>query len=298
MDLDLRKLRYFVAVAEELNYGRAADRLHIAQPVLSRQIAQLERELGTVLLHRSKQGTELSPAGALLLDDARTLLGQAAAMQRRARVSGRGRTHFSVGFMPGVTLTPLVRELRARFPDLSLDVVRTGWEDQVDVVHDGRVDLSFVRLPVPRADLTIVPLYTEPRLVVLAEGHPLAARRHLTLADIARLDLLQPPDFHPDWRDAAAAARPGALTTGRAALPSVSTVEEKLEHVAQGRGIVILPRSATEFYTRADVVCRPVDGLGPGETGVAYAPGRPSPVLAAAVELAKVLFTPEADPSR
>jgi DNA-binding transcriptional LysR family regulator len=286
VDLDLRKVRYFVVVAEELNYGRAARRLHVAQPVLSRQITALERELGVTLFHRSKRGTELTAAGQELVEDARVLLGRAAALRRRARVAGRGLKHITIGFMPGIIVTDVVRRLRDRFADLAVDVLRTGWEEQVDVIHDGRVDVSFVRLPVPSQDLSIVPLYREPRLVALAQGHPLAQQSSVTLADLAMLDLLQPPDALPEWRDAAAARRPGALTDARVGLPIVRTVEEKLEYVAAGRGIVVVPESTAMFYHRADITYRYVDDLGPVETALAHDERRISPELTALVEIA------------
>ena len=108
MDVDLRKVRYFVAVAEDLNFGRAAQALHIAQPVLSRQIRALEQELKVQLFERDKRATGLTPAGEALLEDGRGLLAGADAVRRR--VSGRdaGERVFTVGFMPGVIVTPAV----------------------------------------------------------------------------------------------------------------------------------------------------------------------------------------------
>ncbi|PJJ70731.1 DNA-binding transcriptional LysR family regulator [Diaminobutyricimonas aerilata] len=290
-DLSIRRLRYFVVTAEELNFGRAAEKLHIAQPVLSRQIATLEKELGVTLFERSARGTVLSPAGAALVEDARALLASATRLQRQARTVARGQTRFTIGFMPGVPITPVVRRLRELFPELTVDVVRTGWESQVDVVHDGRVDASFVRLPVSRDDLELVPLFRERRLVALPEGHPLATGDLPSLADIALLDLLQPPDTHPEWRDAAAAARPDALTTARETLPVVSTVEEKLEHVAGGRGIVLLPESAATFYTRPDIVYREVEGLGEAETALAFERSRMTPVLQQLIRIALAAYS-------
>src|SRR3712207_970904 len=105
MDLDLRKVRYFVAVAEELNFGRAADRLHIAQPVLSRQIRALENELHAQLFVRDKRTTELTAAGRQLLEDAKPLLAAADALRRRVAQSARGTARFSIGFMPGIPVT-------------------------------------------------------------------------------------------------------------------------------------------------------------------------------------------------
>ena len=290
-DLDLRKLRYFLAVADELNYGRAAERLHIAQPVLSRQITALERELGVTLFARSKRGTQLTEAGLLLREDARALMRTATALQRRARVAGREGQHFTVGFMPGIIVTPAVRLLEEQFPGLRVDVVRTAWDDQVDMVHDGRIDVSFVRLPVPRRALTVIPLFCEPRVVALPASHFLAGRKVVTVADLAPLDLLQDPDAVPEWRDLVAESRPLGLTLDRVGLPTPHTVEEKLEHVAAERGVVVLPESTALFYTRPDVVYRYVADLPLGEVALAFESGRSSPQLEALSRSAAELFS-------
>ena len=286
-DLDLRKLRYFLAVAEELNYGRAADRLHIAQPVLSRQITALEHELGVELFARSKRGTQLTEAGTQLQDDARAILSTAKALQRRARVASRRGEHFTVGFMPGIIVTPAVRLLIERFPQLSVDVVRTSWDDQVEMVHDGRVDVSFVRLPVQRRGLTVVPLYSEPRVVALPRDHPLTSNSEVTIADLAPLVLLQDPEAVPEWRDAAERVRAGGLSVERTNLPVIHTVEEKLEHVAAERGIVLLPESTAMFYTRPDIAYRYVSDLPDGEVALAFEARRSSPQIEAMVEIAQ-----------
>jgi DNA-binding transcriptional LysR family regulator len=285
-DLDLRKLRYFVAVANELNYARAARSLHIAQPVLSRQISSLENELGVVLLERSKRGTQLTEAGSVVREEATALLRSAAALQRRARVAGREGSHFTIGFMPGLIVTPVVRLIEERYPGLRVDVVRTSWDDQVEMIHDGRVDASFVRLPVPRRGLTIVPLFTEPRMVVLPVGHPLSEQPDVTIFDLARFDLIQDPDAVPEWRDAVEKIPPNALSPRGVRLPPARTVEEKLEQVAVGRGIVVLPESTALFYTRPDVVHRTVVDLADGEVALAFDARRTSPEMDALVEIA------------
>jgi DNA-binding transcriptional LysR family regulator len=282
-DLDLRKLRYFVAVASELNYARAAASLHIAQPVLSRQISALENELGVILLERSKRGTQLTEAGSVVREEATALLRAASALQRRARVAGREGSHVTIGFMPGLIVTPIVRLMEERFLGLRVDVVRTSWVDQVEMIHDGRVDARFVRLPVPRRGLTIVPLFTEARVVVLPLGHPMSEQPEVTVADLAELDLIQDPDAVPEWRDAVEKLRPTALSTDRVKLP-VRTVEEKLEQVAAGRGILVLPESTAKFYTRPDVVHRDVTDLADGEVALAFDARRTSPEIDAIVE--------------
>ena len=124
MDLDLRKVRYFVAVAEELNAGRAADRLHIAQPVLSRQIRALENELHAQLFVRDSSGTQLTRAGTQLLADAPLLLASADAAQRRVAQAARAKSTFTVGFMPGLTVTGPVLALSDAHPDLTVEVLR------------------------------------------------------------------------------------------------------------------------------------------------------------------------------
>jgi DNA-binding transcriptional LysR family regulator len=283
-DLDLRKLRYFVAVAEELNFGRAAERLHIAQPVLTRQLRALETEVGVQLVERSTRGTKLSPPGERILDEARALLLAAEALQRRARRSARGDAGFTVGFMPGILPTAAVRALRQRFPGLQVEVVRTSWDDQVDGVHDGSLDASFVRFPIDTRGLKVVPLFSEPRVAVLPAGHPLAARDTVSIVDLAELDLVQDPDAVPEWRDAAAQLRgPAAhFRTGARA----RTVEEKLELVAGERGIVVLPESTAQFYTRPDVLYRHVTDIPPNQVALVHEARRAGPELTALVEIA------------
>ncbi|MFE7776761.1 LysR family transcriptional regulator [Streptomyces sp. NPDC057445] len=144
MDVDLRKLRYFVAVAEEAHFGRAAERLHVTQPVLSRQIRALEQELHAQLFTRDKRSTELTAAGHQLLEDARPLLAAAQALCRRVQEAAQETSTFTVGFMPGITVTGAVRAFATRHPELSVQVVRTSWDDQVQSVHDGLLDVSFV----------------------------------------------------------------------------------------------------------------------------------------------------------
>ncbi|RLP74926.1 LysR family transcriptional regulator [Mycetocola tolaasinivorans] len=288
-DLDLRKLRYFLVVAEELNYGRAADRLHIAQPVLSRQIAALEGELGATLFERSSRGTRLTETGVALVADARVLLAGAAALQRRARTAGRQGPHVTIGFMPGLIITAVVRDLVERFPGLTVDVQRTGWDTQVDLLLDGTIDASFVRLPVPRRGLRVSEIAREQRVVVLPVGHALLECADITLADLTAELLLQDPEAVPEWRDAVLEVRPHALSLERIGLPSFDSVEEKLEYVAAGRGIVILPASTAAFYTRGDIAIRPISDLAPGTIGLAVPADRSTPVLTALEEIAQRL---------
>ena len=275
MDVDLRKLRYFVAVAERLHFGRAAEFLHIAQPVLSRQIRALEEELHVRLFERDRRSTELTAAGRQLLDDARPLLASAEALRRRVVRAGRGTSTFTVGFMPGITVTSAVRALTDRHPDLRVELVRTSWTDQVEVLRDGRVDVSIVRLPIDQRGLSVRPMFADPRVVALRSDHRLAGKESVDIADLADEHLLQDPDAVPEWRDVAVELREGTSP----GFPQFHSIEEKLEHVAAGRGIAIIPASTASYYTRPDVVHLPVDDLGPNQVSVAWVATRRSRII-------------------
>jgi DNA-binding transcriptional LysR family regulator len=268
MDLDLRKLRYFMAVAEHLNFGRAADALHIAQPVLSRQIRAFEDELKVLLFDRDKRGTALTAVGEQLRIDGAALLTEAEAVHRRLHRAARDTRTFAVGFMPGLIVTGPVRALRAAHPDLSVEVLRTGWQDQIQALRDGRIDVSFVRLPVDRHNLALCPLFTEPRVVVVPADHRLAGKETVTITELADEHLLQPPDAVPEWRDIATEMR--GRTPTRPATGLTHTVEEKLELVAGGRGVVVLPQSTAAFYRRPDVSSATIEDIGLNQVALAW----------------------------
>src|SRR5262245_26430127 len=164
-DLDMRKLRYFVAVAEELNFGRAAERLHIAQPVLSRQIRSFESELGVQLLARDSRGTELTAAGRQLLEDARWLLAESKALRQRLFRVIEPTVTVTVGVMPGLLATAAAAMFEADDPSRRAVVVQVGWAQQVEVVHRGDVDVVYAREPIDHHGLGTAPLLEEPRVV-------------------------------------------------------------------------------------------------------------------------------------
>jgi DNA-binding transcriptional LysR family regulator len=278
-DLDMRKLRYFVAVAQELNFGRAAERLHIAQPVLSRQIRSFESELGVRLFARDSRGTELTIAGKQLLDDARFLLSEAKALrQRLSRVADPPVT-VTVGVMPGLLATAAAAAFEAEDPSRRAVVVQVGWPDQVDVVHRGEVDVVYAREPIDRHGLGTAPLLEEPRVVVLPAADPLAKKRSVRLADLASMRLLQDPATVPEWY---AIATPEHRRAGQTA----HTVEEKLEHVAAREGFVILPRSTTAFYRRPDVRVLPIRDIGPSQVTLIWDAATDNPARDAFVSAA------------
>ncbi|MGW0762459.1 LysR family transcriptional regulator [Streptomyces sp. NPDC002814] len=287
MDLDLRKLRYFVAVAEELNFGRAAERLHIAQPALSRQIRALEEELKVELFLRDRRGTTLTAAGEQLLEDAPSLLAGSGALLRRVRSAAEGSRTFTIGFMPGITVTPAVVALTARHPGVNVRLLRTSWDNQVEVLRDGRADVSIVRLPIDQQGLRVRSLFREPRVVVLPAGHHLADRQSVTIEDLAAEHLLQDPDAVPEWRDVALEMREG----NRTEVPPIYQVEEKLELVAAEAGVCVIPLSTARFYTRPDVIPVPIDDIGPNHVCLAWMATRRSALIRDFVEVASDALT-------
>ena len=283
MDLDLRKLRYFVAVAEELHFGRAADRLRIAQPALSRQIRSLESDLKVQLFTRDKRGTELTAAGEQLLGDAGPLLSAADAATRRAVRAARARDALTVGFMPGLIVTDAVRALSRRHPGVEVEVVRTDWEEQTEMIRDGRVDVGYVRLPCDTRGLELRDLLSEPRVAILPATHPLAGKPSLSIGDLAGERLLQNPAALPEWRSAAKSGGPEEDAGPAVALRSV---EEKLENVAAGRGVVVLPLSTATYYTRPDITHVEIGDVGPTRVCLAWDGTRRDPLVDEFVRIA------------
>lgn len=253
----MRKLRYFVAVAEELNFGRAAKLLHIAQPVLSRQIRALEVELGVRLLVRDTRGATLTDAGSQLLQDARFLLAESKALRERLSRAAVPTRVVRVGVMPGLLATVAVRTFESANPAHRAEVVPIGAAEQLELVRTRTLDVVYAREPVDHRGLGTAALLEEPRDALLPADDPLARRLSVRLAELASHHPLQDPAAVPEWYAVATPER-------RRATPRVaSTMEEKLERVAAHEGFAIVPRSATAFYRRPDVCVVPIEDMPP-----------------------------------
>jgi len=234
MDLDLRKLRYFAAVAEHEHFGRAAEELFIAQPVLSRQVRALEAELGFQLLVRTTRSVQLTPAGKQLYDDSAGVLAAATAAARRAREAASGLERLVVGFASALRVSAAVRAYAQVHPGVEIELVRLNWYEQAEALREGRVDVAYIRRPSDTRGLRIIPVGSEQKVVCMPATHALASRRRLTQADLAEETILDAKERR------------------------TKTVEEKLELVAAGRGLATLPRSVARYYSRPDVVHRTV----------------------------------------
>jgi DNA-binding transcriptional LysR family regulator len=239
--MDLRVLRYFVAVAEERHFGRAAARLHMTQPPLSRAIKHLETELGVVLLHRSATGVELTPAGDALLGEANTLLEQAE--QTRARVTAAaGAVTLTVGTLgdsAGESGTRLAETFRRRHPKVSIRFREADFTDPTTGLRNGLADVALTRMPFADIGISMRVLRTDAIGVVLRADDPLAGSDSLSLADLADRPWFQLPEgTDPVWR----AYWNGATPVGeRHAGPVVRTVSECMQAVLWNGTVGIAP---------------------------------------------------------
>ena len=260
--MELRHLRSFVAVAEELHFGRAAERLFLHQPALSKQISALERELRVRLFERTKRQVSLSPAGAALLDDARQLLAQADGAVARAGLAGRGVTGvLKIGFVAPTLYDLLPRALRAyreAYPDVGVQCEELTGREGTEGVLSRRLDLAFVRLPVaPRAGLGILPVAEEPVMVAMAHDDPLASRDRLRLDELAdRSVVLIARSHEPELHDhyIAACTRAGFSPH---VVHEVARTHLAVGLVAAGLGVAFVPSSA-RLMAHPRVVYRPM----------------------------------------
>ncbi len=243
---DFRRLRYFVAVAEELHFGRASQRLRVSQPPLSVQIRNLERELGVLLFVRNRRRVTLTEAGATLLDEARRLLRkaeQAVVHARRAAAGEIGR--LTVGFVSTVDysiLPALVRRFRNQRPHVSLTLLEMTADRQQEALRTGELDLGLSVLPATAPDLETRPVLREPLIVAVAAGHALARRgRSITPARLAQEDLVVfPRPLAPGLFDAIISVYSRSGLAPRIAQEAVQ-MQTILGLVATGLGVALVP---------------------------------------------------------
>ena len=280
-------MQYFVTVAEELHFGRAAERLHIAQPSLSHQIRRLEQQLEVKLLNRTSRRVELTPAGRVLLTEGRRLLTQSQRAIRLTRAADS--EHLTIGFYGSAANAWLPRLLRAfneQHPNVDVsvkDLLLGGIED----ILDGSVDIAFTRLLPGQADVEVEVIAREPRLVAIPNTHPLANRASLTFDDLRNESFITNPVIDaqsPPVRWLAEQARHGL--PGHVAAQAAS-VQEILTLVATGRGVSLVPASVADHYPRADVNYVQVTDADPAVVSLAWQPGAVRPTVDAFIETAR-----------
>ncbi|MFH9069145.1 LysR family transcriptional regulator [Streptomyces alboflavus] len=278
-DLEVRQLRYFVAVAEELHFGRAAARLGMAQPPLSRAIRDLERELGVTLFERTTRQVRLTGAGEVLLRDARTALEAVTAAAHRTRQAGSTSPRLRIALKADIDGGLLPQILDAYHADpaaLPPELVLGGFGEQAQALRDGLADVALVLCPWDGRGLDSEPLLTEPVLVAMAATDPLAARTHLSLADLAARSL---PDGAPAAHGQSTPPRPRATR-------SASNLSEIFSLVETGSVVFFAPASVARRNPRPDVAYRPVSDLPHARLLVAWPQDARSPAVAAFVRAA------------
>jgi DNA-binding transcriptional LysR family regulator len=272
MDVHLRDLRYFVAVAEEEHFTRAAERLHISQPALSKQIRVLEQHLGFPLFERGPRGTALTPQGEALLPYARALVGDWARALRTARAAGPAFS-LTVGLQTAVgrdLQRDALRGFRERGWRISLRLI--GWQDPTAGLADGGSDVAFLWLPIGGAEAAGFSwrvLVREPRWVAMPVDHRLAGKDCVDFAELLDEPFVALPRVAGPLRDfwLATAERGGREpVVGTEA----TTPDDVFEAVAAGLGVVLVAEGNARLYARPDVVACPVRGLPPSELALTW----------------------------
>ncbi|QYN23074.1 LysR family transcriptional regulator [Amycolatopsis sp. DSM 110486] len=275
MDVHGRDLRYFVTAAEELHFTRAAERLYVSQPALSKQIRMLERQLGAPLFDRDRREVRLTPVGEALLPHARRVLAewdaahdavtQAKAEQRGTLVVGMSTSPGRGGMLPAI---------RSRFtdehPNARLTLRQVGWHDSTAGLADGSTDVAFVWLPVPGAErYSWVVVAEEPRLVAMSAAHPLAGQSTVDFTDLLDEPFLALPADAGPLRDywLAPEARGGHAPVIGA---EISSADETYEALVDGRGVCLIAAGNAPLLTRGDVVALPVRGVSPSRLALAW----------------------------
>jgi len=287
--MDLRSLRYFVAVADERHFGRAAARLHMTQPPLSRAIKQLETDLGALLLHRSPAGVTLTAAGTALYDEARTLLEQAE--HARARVTAAsGKATFTIGILTGGAeeAGPSLAAFRQRHPEVRIRIRETDLADPTAGLRAGLVDVVLTRTPFDRTGVSTRVLRSDPVGVVLRTDDPLACRDTLHLRDLEDRRWFQLPEgTDPLWRAYWNGTTPaGPPREG----PVVRTVLECVQAVLWSGTIGLAPLTPLAHALPEGVTTVPLADMSPSRLVLAWASNDANPLIRSLTQITTAAY--------
>jgi DNA-binding transcriptional LysR family regulator len=294
--MELRHLRYFVAVAEELHFSRAAKRLHIAQPPLSQQIRSLEDELGVQLLQRTKHQVQLTAAGQLFLEEARRTLAQADQAIQTVQRASRGEIgRLVIGFPTSAAysvLPDILRAFREQSPSVELVLHELNTALQVDRLQDGSLDLGFVHPPFITDNLRSLTILKEPFVAAIPATHPLAARSQISLKALANEPfILFPRHVGPGFYDQIVSLCQNAGFSPRV-VQEARLMQTIVCLVAAAMGVALVP-SSLQNLQRPGVVYKPIQALTARvETAVAWRQDDPSPVLQAFLQVVKQIAEP------
>ncbi|MFC3491469.1 LysR family transcriptional regulator [Glycomyces rhizosphaerae] len=285
MDVDTRLLRCFQAVAEEGNLTKAAARLYLSQPALTKQIRRLEDQLGATLFTRSRSGMALTGPGAALAESMEAVLNAWDRAERAVRTAeAEASKVLRIGFLASAAnekTQEIIGAFRERRLAWRVELRQASWGDPIAGLVSGEVEASFMRLPFPnQEDYRLLELLTEPRCVAMAANHPLAQRETLDFADLLDEPFIAAPaatgDFREHWIGGEARGghpvKVGAVT---------EHPDDWLTAIANGDGIALAPESASRYYARPDIAYREVEGITPSTVALAWSKKtKPSPALA------------------
>jgi len=286
--VELRHLRYFLAVAEELHFTRAAERLQIAQPALSQQIRKLESEVGVALFHRTKRLVELTAAGQAMVRPARQALTEASTAVEVAQRAARGETgHLRIGFIESAAMTfvpQAVRRFSQAYPDVGLSLSELAVDAQVERLRSDRLDVAILRLPARTDGLALASIADEGLVVAAPDSHPLAGRDRISPAAIAQEPLiLLAREIVPGLYDQIIALQHQHGTAWIA--QEATSIQAVLGLVAAGLGISLLPASVRTL-ARSGITFVTLSPSPRSEIQLAWRESDRSPLTAAFVEAA------------
>ena len=272
-------MRYFLAVAEELNFTRAAERLHLAQQALSASIRRLEAQLGVALFVRSTRKVELTAAGEVLVDGARAVVAAAADAVERVHQAAQGRSgRITIGFSTAAGGVPIVRQILRQFaqsaPGVDIRTEEHDFSDPSAGLADGSVDVAFIFGPPPVEGLSSVTLVREDRVLAIRPEHPLAERTVVHPDDLRDLPWLRVPADRGPW-PAFWFRREGDGPVG----PVIKTADEWVAAIEAGRGVAFTMPTVMQDFTTARITVVPVQGLEPAEVLLAWRQDRSGPLV-------------------
>ncbi len=283
--MELRHLRYFVTVAEELHFGRAAERLFISQPPLSQQIQHLEREIGVALFLRTSRSVQLTPAGEVFLRDARLILAAVDNAVLGAKRAARGEEGWlGIGFAASATydlLPAVLHDFRQSYPAIALSLVELNAAEQAVALHDHSIHVGFARPPIVDDLFVVAAVLKEPFVVALPATHPLVASTAVSLAELACEDFVSFPERPPpSYAQCVRQACEMASGFTPRVVQEVREMQTAISLVVAGLGIALLPASVANLH-RAGLVLLPLQEPAPRtELAIVSRRDDPSPVLA------------------
>ena len=262
--MEFRQLRYFVTVAQELHFGKAAERLDITQPALSKQIRVLETKIGVELFTRTKRTVNLTPAGEVFLIQAQQLLqqaDQAIALARRTALGEMGR--LTIGFTPTATYTvlpELISRFQSRYPQVEIEMLELATEAQVTALNQNEIDLGFLHPPIDSRGLEIYPLLSEEFVAVLPPQHHLVSKQSLSIQDLAPESFILHPRSEGKFLYDEFCKLCRQVGFKAKIVKEVGSHQTRVCFVAAGMGITFIP-AGLQTLIGDNLICKPMQNL-------------------------------------